>query len=974
MSSYTSTVYSGFKLPSSPITNFAKNGVLTRTWSNVSRFNGNGKIFGRDIKFYNLKPKTKYSIVLTFSSSSITNNDVVYYNITPYCVIANFISANVDIFDKNLGENRRVNTINNLTSMGANKLSSYNPGTNFLISSSSGTLFVEPISIPNLVAHGTDFNGILNRSDIDNLTTSYVDLNVPNASVQDYSLKITAIETSRLVEIANSNNKLVTTTSSGSNNVTTTNNNQNDITVVSSPSTTVTGSSENNVSIPLSSTSSGTTTQDLSSAYIQTFFLDSNYVNGSSTIDLTDISVYFKSKPDRKNNIAGLEDPNVILSVIEVDYNKPKVSTQITNSLIVKEYSDVIDSSDASAETVFRFSDPLRLKTGRKYAFTLTFGSPEYEVWSCVSGDRTLGTNISSPGPTSDHQGELYTKTNSTATINDNNFNDYFVKKDNADLKFDLHIAEYDVSNNIIVEMTNSDDEFLIVDTITGDMLAGEPVYVPTANATGTISVTAGEETLTGVSTTFTSLNEDEIIVLIDSSNTSIVDFVRVGTVISDTEILLDSPAGYTISGNFQRTVTASVGNFFPETNKLILTNSTANATNYIESNTEIIGLYSGFTTTVQELEPFPVSVFSTSIDMEVPTAYTANGYYNFAYASGNTYVVSTANNKLNFFEPNHVRNYQAVILSRSTEVVELAGAKSATMVFEFEHTNKNAVSFVNESPKIDIDGIELVTTRWKTVPAPQPDPVAPETTLEAVNSLVFGNSATQHISTKLVMERDVSAEDIRVIYNAYRPPGTELKCYAKILNSEDPELFEDKVWSLLEIKRGQNEFSAANNSNDYREYEFGFQFFPQKIRTLVGTVDTETQVSNNTVIGSGTEFANTSTGVEAGDVIRIYNPLFPNENYGVFSIESVNSDTEIVLTEAVSNVNIIGTGLKIDKVASPRSAFSNKENLNIVRYFGSNGESYDGYSVVAIKTVLHSDSPNLVPAVNDYRVISVSS
>ena len=112
---------------------------------------------------------------------------------------------------------------------------------------------------------------------------------------------------------------------------------------------------------------------------------------------------------------------------------------------------------------------------------------------------------------------------------------------------------------------------------------------------------------------------------------------------------------------------------------------------------------------------------------------------------------------------------------------------------------------------------------------------------------------------------------------------------------------------------------------------------------------------------------------MSAGDIIKIYSPLFP-DNYGIFSIESVDSNTSITLTDSVSNVNIQDTGLKIDTLSTPYTAFNNSDNFNIIRYFNSTGESYDTYSTVAIKTVLLSDTTSIVPKIDDFRVIGVSA
>jgi hypothetical protein len=81
-----------------------------------------------------------------------------------------------------------------------------------------------------------------------------------------------------------------------------------------------------------------------------------------------------------------------------------------------------------------------------------------------------------------------------------------------------------------------------------------------------------------------------------------------------------------------------------------------------------------------------------------------------------------------------------------------------------------------------------------------------------------------------------------------------------------------------------------------------------------------------------------------------------------------------MTLNESITNTNIFGSGFKIDTVTTPQTGYLNPLNLNIVRYFGGDGDVFDGYSSVAIKTVLLSDDDLIVPAVDDYRVISVSA
>ena len=569
-----------------------------------------------------------------------------------------------------------------------------------------------------------------------------------------------------------------------------------------------------------------------------------------------------------------------------------------------------------------------------------------------------IGTNTASTGAPKGFKGELYRATNAPSTLQNSTFENLFQKKDDTDLKFEIAVAEYSIGSNIVVTATNNDEEFLTIENETGDFIGTEHVYVQAANATGNVSISGGDTTLTGVGTTFTSLVENELIVLIDNADPTKVEVAKVSVVVSDTEAVIEEPVLNDIDGNYIQTVTAEVESYFPGIKRLVLTNSSANTTNYITTSSVLVGVDSGETAGVASINNVPVSAFETDMDLDLPSTFKVTGVYNFANSASS---MSTENNVLDFYGPNYIRNYDAYILSRSNEVVNLAGAKSANIQITFDYQGPySATSF--DSPILNLDDFTFSTSRWL---------INNDVTNEHTN---YGNAFTKHISKPLTFREGGSAEDIRVIYNAWRPNGTDVKCYAKIINSEDPDNFDDKSWTLLEMKRGTGEFGSKDDSNDFREYEFGFPAYPPSSDTLDGTVDTIQENGNNTVVGIGTEFANTSTGLSAGDIIKIYNPLFPDTNYGVFSVDTVTSDTEIVLTSTVANNNIKGTGLKIDRLSTPHTAFNNSDNLNIVRYFSSTGVSYDTYTTVIIKTVLTAPNGQIVPKVNDFRVIGVSS
>jgi hypothetical protein len=82
----------------------------------------------------------------------------------------------------------------------------------------------------------------------------------------------------------------------------------------------------------------------------------------------------------------------------------------------------------------------------------------------------------------------------------------------------------------------------------------------------------------------------------------------------------------------------------------------------------------------------------------------------------------------------------------------------------------------------------------------------------------------------------------------------------------------------------------------------------------------------------------------------------------------------EIVLQQPISNTNMVGEGFRLDVLEDQNTGFRNPENYEITRYFGYGGQIYDTFDKAAIKIVLLSELPNVVPKVNDYRVIGVSA
>lgn len=701
--------------------------------------------------------------------------------------------------------------------------------------------------------------------------------------------------------------------------------------------------------------------QQLDFDVLQTFFIDPNRVGNAQTVDMTDVTLYFRNKPDRELNKSKRLDPGVTVALIDVENDNPSIEKQYKDSIVNVPWSFIKSTSDASVGTRFEFKSPVRLEPGRFYAVAVLFDDSDYVLWTSIRGDVLVNSEEISPGSSKDHRGVLYRRTNTSTTLSNKNFDAIFTKKEDNDLKFDIHVAEYDMTANVDIQLVNIDQEFLSITGSTNNWVGSEFVFKQVANTETGVAITAGELTLTGTGTTFTdNLKKDARIVLQAGAN---LQMIEIGAVVSDTLAYIKSPAPFTMtSAGYKITPTARVDHYDYSSKLLFLKNSTANSSVYFNDSDVIQGLESGETATISKVGAFPVSTFSSNFDINLPTDFDLNATYQFATQNeSNTqlFTVNATATNLNFFEPNHIRDYEAVVVSKSLEAKQSSDpnapdGKLTRFNLDFVYDGAQTTSYV--SPVIDIAHVSLASKQWK---------INNDATNEHTNN---GSALTKHISKRLTMKKGQEAEDIRIIQNAYRPLGTNIKVYAKILNAADPDAFEDKNWTELRKISGENQFSEKNNFNDFREFEYSFPATIPSSATLDGTITTTT--SSATITGVNTTF---NTDLSEGDVIKIYSPFF-EDNYGFFSVVSINSDTEIVVNEPITNNDIIGAGFKIDTVTTPQTAFLNPLNLNIVRYFGADGQSYDGYSTVAIKTVLLSEDKLVTPRVDDNRVISVST
>jgi hypothetical protein len=81
------------------------------------------------------------------------------------------------------------------------------------------------------------------------------------------------------------------------------------------------------------------------------------------------------------------------------------------------------------------------------------------------------------------------------------------------------------------------------------------------------------------------------------------------------------------------------------------------------------------------------------------------------------------------------------------------------------------------------------------------------------------GNSNVRYITRKVNLADGFDSGDLRVYLTAYKPSGSNIRVYYKLLSISDPDAFEDKNYQLMTQLDNANFVSTSYN--DYRELKF---------------------------------------------------------------------------------------------------------------------------------------------------------
>ncbi|AGS81092.1 hypothetical protein [Caulobacter phage Cr30] len=652
--------------------------------------------------------------------------------------------------------------------------------------------------------------------------------------------------------------------------------------------------------------------------FSQTFYVSPEMCKGKDGIYITKFETFFSDK-----------DANLGLAVeIRTVTNSTPTRTSYLSSKCHKTSAEINTSTDGQTSTIFSFAAPLYVKAGSYYSISIIpdSGSVNYSIWAAESS----GVDVSTLKPYSDSwgKGNLFLPTNSSN----------WTPIPGETIKFNLYTATFASSGS--VTLTNKDYEYLtLANTTTTEFIVGEKVAQLSANnSNGTISLSSNSNILVGTNTTFTtSFSNGDFITLINS-NTDI-DVLKINSIANNTQLTVqDLPMFSNTVAVYQKVPSGTVAFKDVLSKKLHLEDSTASNTSfYFVSNTTIVGADSGATAKIVSVDNQTVNRFSSVIDHtllnETDVVFTGS----ILKSDFSGYITK----EFDLDSANDILEAPVVVASKSNELLYNSGNKSLTMTLNFVSANSVA------TPEFKILNSGLAIYGYTI------------NNDETNENLKSGNALAKWPSPVSTLNTD--AEDLKVYVQAWRPVGTDISVYAKVLNSADTTAINDAQWTKLNISSNA-QYSDLQNMTNYVTLEYSVPTSPPTGNTAPGVVTIASNTAN--VVGVNTTF---QTSFSNGQIVKLSTGL---NTFDIVRINTITSNTSMTLT---SNAFSNSSTATIAPLSTPYTAFKNNNNSGVIRYFTANSGYYDTFKTFALKIVLTANTTNIVPIVDSVQGIALS-
>lgn len=494
----------------------------------------------------------------------------------------------------------------------------------------------------------------------------------------------------------------------------------------------------------------------------QTFIIDkSNFPNGAY---ITSVRVFFSSKP--ANDTAPVK-----LSIVGTLNGYPNGSTLDNSIVTLPAYKIKTTSSpqylDETTYTEFVFDSPVYIQSDVLYAMIVQSSSNEYNLYCASNGDTALPSSVKNfatdPYPssitkiaTAPYVGSLFLSQNSQTWQADQN----------QSLMFTIERAKFDITKTPSIRMVipkKMPQRKLIENQI--------DYYTNANNMSNLVGVTSNQD------------------MLVDAFNVTTTDFVPSSTAITYTYSAKLQSNTYTseVNVNPGKYGTTMYEHIYLNDNKgerIIEANSTTSFSlyGYLESRDDAVSPI---------ISDAGTSVFTIQYDIN-----------NCPLSNG---LISITNNGSDYNA-----NLTSVTISAPT-------GKNGSQAY----ARANVVGGIIDAIYITTAGSGYIETPTLTIVDANSTPGTGATAvITGETSVKGGPAATRYITKKVVLEGGFDSGDLSVYLSAYRPVGTDINVYYKVLSRSDTQEFDDGYWQLMtKTKSCDGTYSQARE--DLHEYTF---------------------------------------------------------------------------------------------------------------------------------------------------------
>ena len=505
----------------------------------------------------------------------------------------------------------------------------------------------------------------------------------------------------------------------------------------------------------------------------QTFFIKRGMGEGSNSIMISKIDLFFKRKSDTNG---------VTIMLREVENGYPSTAI-LPFSKVFLSPSDVQISDNASLATTVNFDAPVRMDIEKEYAVVIMpdANDPNYLAFTSKVG----GTDLT-PGATNGQSvvqdwgdGVLFTSTNNTA----------WKSEQDEDLKFNLYRHDFNASEGSVV-LTHDDHEFLTLSNWDGRFSPGEFVYqIKPRTGTTVEAMTVSGSLVTAGSGVLGDTYAVGDYILIQNAGETNEDIFEIISIDTNTTMTLDRNISFADASKGNPVVAGKVTySSIYNPSEIHVSESSATSAKRFEVGT-IHGLSSGTEGTIGTINNINLSFVQPIIQKANDNVTTTSLVGEFVPIADDTttYIQNMQ------FGANNRFNQGVIVYSKSNDPTN---AKK----FDIKVNMTNGGN-VTSSPLVDIETAVLLAYQYETT-----------------NS---ADTASKYISKTIQLEEDLDAEDIELYLTAHRPPNSDIKVYIRPQNAYDASDFYSLPWLELQCVEGSGLYASPINPKDYKEYKF---------------------------------------------------------------------------------------------------------------------------------------------------------